>query len=208
MVGSAAKQDESDEEESSSGKAAGLSGMMLSCGPGSYCPLCCQDSEKEDQSQENPKQPQPRQETWMDETKITAAERTWSETVSSLERVMNTVLDDANAILQEFRKSTDKNRYQKEMAILDKRVSWATAVVDGSIQSKIDEQKALQGRPQAAGLGALTTTSDMSALSRAAPCATWEELKSIAALRANGGKYRTCATCLCHCPGQCQSESE
>ena len=42
----------------------------------------------------------------MDETKITAAERTWSETVSSLERVMNTVLDDANAILQEFRKST------------------------------------------------------------------------------------------------------
>ena len=80
--------------------------MMLSCGPGSYYPLCCQDSEKEDQSQENPKQPQPRQETWMDETKITAAERTWSETVSSLERVMNTVLDDANAILQEFRKST------------------------------------------------------------------------------------------------------
>ncbi|CAE7468859.1 unnamed protein product [Symbiodinium sp. CCMP2592] len=174
-VGSAAKPGESEEEESSSGKAS-----------------------EEGQSQETPK-PQPRPETWMDETKITAAERAWSETISSLETVMHKVIEDAKATLQEFRNSTDKSRYQKEMAILDKRMSWAAAVVDGSIQNKINEQKALQGKSQAAGAGAVTTTSDMSALTRAAPCATWEDLKSLAALRLDGGKYRACADPVACC---------
>ncbi|CAE7769723.1 STRN3, partial [Symbiodinium microadriaticum] len=148
-------------------------------------------------AEDDKEKPKPREERWMDEAKITASERAWSEAVTSLEAVMNKTIQDGNATLQDFRSSTDKKRYQKEMAILDKRVCWATAVVDGSIQSKIDEQKTLLGKPQAAAAAA-TTTSDMSALSRAAP--TWEELKSIATLRMDANKYRTCATCLC--PGR------
>ena len=97
MVGSAAKQDESDEEESSSGKAAGLSGMMLSCGPGSYCPLCCQDLRRRTEPRESEAATAATGDMDGRDENHGCRKRTWSETVSSLERVMNTVLDDANA---------------------------------------------------------------------------------------------------------------
>ena len=132
--------------------------------------------------------------TWVDETKIMAAERAWAQQCEGLRTSVKELIKDSKDTLQDFRSlpGNEKASYVCEMALLEKRIEWLGATVLESTQ-KLQDMISKQQNPRqdAEASEVMTTSEDLSAVGRAPPCASWLSLKTVGSLLALGS-YRQC----------------
>ena len=132
--------------------------------------------------------------TWVDETKISAAERAWSQACETLRKGSQQLLDDCSEKLSEFRQLADRASYITEMGVVTKRHEWLQAAMckeREKLQGLIEAQHAAKDSSAAAAAETGTTTEDMSAVARAPPCACWAKLRTISELQ-NLGNFHEC----------------
>ena len=133
-----------------------------------------------------------KKEKWFDaETKCRKAERSWVASIEALEKNTKDLNTECLATLDEFRALPNTQTYSEEMAILDRRRSWLQAVLrgDAAVSTILQEQDQEEKKNSE---DSMTTSQDMSALTRVGPCKDYKDLKSIECLRRFGAEYRTC----------------
>ena len=134
---------------------------------------------------------------WFDaETQIRKAERAFAASVEGLEKSVQTVIQEVQTLLGEVRGSqcaAEKEDFKQEIQILQRRVEWLQAVLDGeSALAKLLEdhgKSTKSGDADEAG----TTSRDMSAVHRAGPCKDFESIKSFEQVK-HAANFRGC-TC-------------
>ena len=145
-------------------------------------------------SWQDPVDPPPPKTTWVDETKIMAAERTWGQACEALRTSISEVIKDSESALDEFRQlGPETANYTSEMQLLERRLQWLSATVDSEHPERLPEMIAKQKLPltQETAGETRTTTEDMSAIGRAPPCPSWMSLRTISGLLALG-TFRSC----------------
>ena len=144
--------------------------------------------------------PQEERATWLDETKITAAARSWVQGCQSLRESASELLQQSNEKLNEFRGGPDGDNFMAEMGLLSRRKDWLQAVLEAepaTLAGLIQQQRLQQLSACAKDAGsaiasdAQTCTEDLQAVSRAPPCASWASLMTITQLQALGD-FRDC----------------
>ena len=153
-----------------------------------------EQTQSEDDEEQNKKKgkEKDKKDKWFDaETKCRKAERSWVASVDALEKTAKELMDDCQKTMTEFRALTDRSSYTEEMSILDRRLQWLRAVVDG--ESALEDMLKGQDTEEKKSMEESQTTSqDLSALSRVGPCKDFKELKAIDTLRNYGADFRTC----------------
>ncbi|CAE7247653.1 unnamed protein product [Symbiodinium sp. CCMP2592] len=140
---------------------------------------------------------------WVDETKVTAAERAWNGTCCALRTAAQEVVQSCQAGLNEFRALPERQSYAAEMGLVLRRSQWVEAFLGQEKNGQtlallIQEQKeGAQTAPEAEATPAAvpdskTTTADFGAVSRAAPCACWQRLETLSDLMALGAEFKKC----------------
>ena len=149
-------------------------------------------SDKESGSGSPPGKPGKKEDKWFDESKARKAERCWEQQMEGLRRDMDALSKDMASTLSEFRSSpSDAQTFASEMLLVQKRGEWLAAVAEqdeSSLNLKISAQV---GDLES---DSITESRDASAVSRAGPCAGFESLKTVAALTAEGSKFRACSS--------------
>ena len=106
-------------------------------------------------------------------------------------RDMERVNSDMSSLLTEFRsKAADAKEFATEMLLVQRRQEWLAATLeadDTALSSKISGQK--DGHDG----DSVTESRDVSALSRAGPCAGYEGLVTVGSLRSRAAEFRQCA---------------
>ena len=132
---------------------------------------------------------------WIDETKVTAAERAWNTSCCALRTAAQEVVQSCTSSLNDFRALPDRQSYSAEMGLVLRRSQWVEAFLGQgkngqTLAMLIQEQKSgAQTAPESDATPAAlpdgkTTTADFGAVSRAAPCACWQQLESLSELLA------------------------
>ena len=133
---------------------------------------------------------------WFDaETKCRRAERTWQSQVDALEKSLKDLKEECSKTIEDFRAlgADGVQSFAEEMQILDRRMTWLQAIVDGDsqLQRLMDKQAEEEEKAKEDGR---TTSQDLEALARVGPCKDYKELKSIAFLREQGSGFRACTS--------------
>ena len=120
------------------------------------------------------------------------AERSWTQSMESVEQDISKLSSDMVNGLAEFRRNPAEAReFTAEMLLVQKRQEWLGAVLekeDATLSSKISEaNEAVDG-------DAITTSRDVSALTRAGPCPGFEKLTTVASLSSRASEFRTCVS--------------
>ena len=124
---------------------------------------------------------------WFDaETQVRKAERAFAASLEGLEKSVQAVIQDVQALLAEVRSgqcAAEKKDFKQEIQILQRRVEWLQAVLDGDAaltkQFEDHSKSTKSGDADEAG----TTSRDMSAVQRAGPCKDFESIKSLEHVR-------------------------
>ena len=133
--------------------------------------------------------------TWVDETKITAAERAWMQGCQALREAATELLEQSNSKLVEIRGGPDAGNFVAELSLLNRRKEWLAAILrpqPEQLSNLISQQKQQQAHASARdgcsgpASEVHTSTADLSAVSRAPPCSAWESLMTLTQLQALG----------------------
>ena len=133
--------------------------------------------------------------TWVDETKITAAERAWMQGCQALREAATELLEQSNSKLVEIRGGPDAGNFIAELSLLNRRKEWLDAILrpqPEQLSNLISQQKQQQAHASARdgcsgpASEVHTSTADLSAVSRAPPCSAWESLMTLTQLQALG----------------------
>ena len=82
--------------------------------------MLCQEEEKEKEERQ----------TWVDETKLAGAERTWQQSCETMRAAATSLLKDGQATLALFQALIEKDDCKAEMSILSKRQEWLAATLE------------------------------------------------------------------------------
>ena len=154
------------------------------------------ESESEGGSKSGVPRP-PKKEKWFDaETKCRKAERAWETGCDSIQNSITGLTKECRELKASIasRIGSEGQLFQEEQRILDRRMQWLQAVLDGddALKSLQDSQAAEE--EGAAQHDAKTTSADLSALARAGPCKDYQELKALETLRRYAANFRSCAS--------------
>ena len=138
-----------------------------------------------------------KKEKWFDaETKCRKAERAWETGCDSIQNSITGLTKECRELKASIasRIGSEGQLFQEEQRILDRRMQWLQAVLDGddALKSLQDSQAAEE--EGAAQHDAKTTSADLSALARAGPCKDYQELKALETLRRYAANFRSCAS--------------
>ena len=138
----------------------------------------------------------PKKEKWFDaETKCRKAERAWEIGCDSIENSIVGLAKDCDELKAAIASAvgSESQLFQEERRILDRRMQWLQALLDGdeALKAMLDSQAAEEASAQQ---DSKTTSADLSALVRAGPCRDYQNLKALETLRRFGASFRSCTS--------------
>jgi len=132
---------------------------------------------------------------WLDETSINKAERSYKSSIEKAKVKLLEVMALMTNTINEFRRvNKDAQRFTVEMAVVMRRQTWLSCVINGSSENLaklINEQR--KGEDATSSTSEKATSRDVSCIVRAAPCRNYEKLQVFSVLEGHCGSAHNVA---------------